>query len=85
MYELVWLPRARDELLAIAAATPDSARPLLIWAIGDIDYRLSRRPADEGESRPGNRRIAFSWPLVVVYEVDDVAHRVRIGHAWTHN
>jgi hypothetical protein len=85
MYALDWLHEALYELQAYWSGADPSRRALLEWAIMDLDYTLSRDPHNEGESRPGNYRVAFSYPLAVLYTVDDYRHLAQIHHVWTYH
>lgn len=49
MFQVVWSQRAMSELTAIWLSVGVNERPTLSWAITDLDYRLSRDPANEGE------------------------------------
>lgn len=84
MFSLDWLLDATDELQAYWSGTDGGRQALLEWAIMDLDYVLSRDPHNEGESRSGNYRVAFSYPLVVLYTVDDYLRLVKIHHVWTY-
>jgi plasmid stabilization system protein ParE len=80
MFRVIWTQMAVAELTAIWSAADDRRRKAIAWAMNDLDYVLSRKPKTEGESRLGDIRIAFSRPLVVLYEVDEGTRTVRIGH-----
>ena len=47
------------------------------------DYNLARDPHNEGESRSGNYRVAFSWTLAILFTVDDSRGLAQVHHAWT--
>lgn len=80
MHRVIWSATARDELTTIWLAADERKRRAITWAIDDLDYRLSRDPGTEGESRRGAVRIAFGRPLVVLFQVDEDARAVVIGH-----
>ncbi|HEY1190750.1 MAG TPA: hypothetical protein VGE74_24175 [Gemmata sp.] len=83
MYQVHWTDAARAELRATwNAALPGNA-PLLIWAVTDIAFRLERDPNNEGESRPQNTRVTFSYPLAVLFHIPTDA-AVWIHSVWRH-
>ena len=83
MYSLDWLHSALDELHALWGVADASQQAALEWAIMDLDYNLSRDPHNEGESRSGNYRVAFSWTLAILFTVDDSRGLAQVHHAWT--
>jgi hypothetical protein len=80
MYRVLWSATARDELTTIWLAADERRRRAITWALDDLDYRLSRAPGTEGESRRGSVRIAFERPLAILFEVDEDSRTVHIGH-----
>lgn len=81
MHRVIWAAAARAELAAIWNAAPATDDQLLIWAASDLTFRLERDPENEGESRPNNMRVTFSWPLAIWFEVVS-ANTVWIYHIW---
>jgi hypothetical protein len=81
MYRIIWAVDARAELATIWNSAPASDDQLLIWAISDLVFRLERDPEHEGESRHGNTRVTFSWPLAVWFEVVG-SNTVWIYNVW---
>lgn len=51
-------------------------------ASAELDRQLVRSPADVGESRSGNERVAFEGPLVVRFEVHDDERVVVVTNSW---
>jgi len=47
-------------------------------AVQRLDSELKRNPLDCGESREGNRRLAFESPLACEFSVDELDHWVRV-------
>lgn len=84
MHAIDWLHAAVDELQVLWTTADAAGRAVLEWAITDFDYRLARDPHNEGESRPGNYRVAFSWPLAILYTVDDDRGLAQIHHVWAY-
>jgi hypothetical protein len=83
MFTVRWLTVAADELQVAWTPADETQRAAIEWAINDLDYRLSRYPTEEGESRPGGYRVTFSWPLAILFAVHEDRQLVRIHHAWT--
>ena len=83
-WRLDWVQIALDELIAIWRGAPATRLALLEWAIADCNYRLVRDPENEGESRPQNTRVMFSWPLGVLFRVLPDTRQVRIHHVWAY-
>ena len=50
-------------------------RPDQVWI-------LAENGPNEGESRPGDRRITFVRPLAIVFRVDDSTRTVSVGQVW---
>jgi len=74
-YTVIWLRPAEQRLADIWLNAPD--RDAVTRAAHAIDQRLRRDPENEGESRPGGRRVLFSDPLGVFFRVfpdDRVVH-----------
>jgi hypothetical protein len=79
MFRVEWLQPAVDELTALWIQADSAQRQALTAASHAIDQRLSINPRGEGESRAGNRRIAFFPPLFVTFEIDDDHQTVVVG------
>jgi len=54
----------------------------IVSAILEIDRMLTIDAEVKGESRGEGRRIVFSPPLGVIFEVDWLTYEVTIGEAW---
>jgi hypothetical protein len=83
MYQVIWTTSARLELAAIWNSAQPADDQLLIWAVADIAFRLARDPNNEGESRPQDTRVMFSWPLGVLFDVPD-DKTVWVHSIWRH-
>lgn len=79
-YSVTWLPGAENELAAIWMASTD--RTAVTKAAAELDRRLAENGPDEGESRPGDRRITFVRPLAIIFEYDIAARTVTVGQVW---
>jgi hypothetical protein len=68
-YAVIWGDAVQDEVQRLHddAADPEA----VLHAVVRIGLELSQVPLSAGESREGNRRILFKFPLVVWYTVHD--------------
>jgi hypothetical protein len=66
-FTVIWQPAALNALADIWTTVTD--RNAVTDASEQIDRMLTRDPLNVGESRPGNQRVAFAFPLGVRYEV----------------
>jgi hypothetical protein len=85
MNPVPWDDAAYDEVADMwVRATPDE-RDRIEAAVNLLNARLRRDPLGQGESRGGNRRLAFFPPLAVLYRVNPdgsspyVLHVARYG------
>lgn len=65
MFRVEWLQIALDELTNLWTQSNSAQRQAITSASHALENRLRRDPANEGESRPGGRRITFVplWPF----------------------
>lgn len=81
-YEVVWTAAAEERL---AELWLDSRlRPRLAAAVAAIEARLERQGPEVGESREGNRRVAFEPPIVVVFSCNRKKRRVKVLYLWSY-
>jgi hypothetical protein len=79
-FTVLWDPDAEQEL---AALWLDSARRLDVTRAADaLEQKLQRNAPNEGESRPGGRRILFEDLLGILFRVDLPRRGVRVLHVW---
>jgi hypothetical protein len=64
MYQLKWSQRAFNEMNVIIQGAPDRKQEFAFW-LREITDELTAKPTNTGESRQGNRRIAFFGPFIV--------------------
>jgi len=79
-YQVLWVPAAEEELAQLWMETPQPNR--ITAAADEIDARLARTPADEGESRGPGRRILLVPPLGVTFELIPDDRLVRVLDVW---
>ncbi len=82
MYHVEWAKSARAELASTWVDADSTQREAITAATAKIDEVLTISPGEVGESRSGNRRIAFVPPLGVAFAVDDAKQRVKVLHVW---
>ena len=78
MFRVKWRQRALDELADIWTQANSAERKAITAASHEIDRRLSRDPAQEGESRSGGRRLTFEPPLSVVFQLEANGQTVTV-------
>ncbi len=83
MFRVMWLRTALDELAEVWARVDSTERKLITAATNNIDKRLERDPAKEGESRDARQRILFEFPLAIDFEVPSGQRVVRVLHVWS--
>jgi len=59
MFRVEWLQTTLDELMILWMQADATQRQAITTSSHTIDQRLSIDPFNEGESRPGGRRITF--------------------------
>jgi hypothetical protein len=79
-YHVLWVPGAEQRLADLWLNATD--RGAITKAPHAIDQRLRDDPLDDGESRPGGRRILFETPLAVLYRVIEQDMFVHVLHVW---
>jgi hypothetical protein len=79
-YTVVWIPEAEAEVTRLWAV--ERGRSDIALAVDAMDVMLGRTPVDVGESRDGNRRILFVWPLGVSYVVKESDRIVQVNKVW---
>jgi hypothetical protein len=80
MFRVEWLQVALDELMTLWMQADTTQRPAITTASHAIDQRLSSDPLNEGESRPGGRRITFVSPLAVRFQIEADGQTVTVLH-----
>jgi hypothetical protein len=75
-YRVVWDKRALEELDQIRRRLPDKEG--IQHVVSRINIQLTYQPTDAGESRHGNYRVLFKYPLVAWFEVNERLREVRV-------
>ena len=75
-----WLRTPLGDLASIWMASSD--RAAVTAAAAEIDRLLGLDPEQQGESRPGGRRIMFEMPLGVFFRVFPDQSLVEVVHVW---
>ena len=79
-YTVDWLPAAEQELADIWLRATD--RDTITQAAYALDLRLQDDPNDTCESRPSGRRIAFAFPMGILFRVLSDQQLVQVVHVW---
>lgn len=79
-FTVLWIPEAEAELARLWTGT--RTRAIVTHAVDAIDQVLRIAPDEVGESRDGNRRIFFAWPLAVTYVIKHDDRIVQINKVW---
>lgn len=82
-YSVIWLPDVEQELAAIWMQAGD--KTAITQSANQIDAALRRNAPNEGESRPGGRRILFVFPLGVIFRVLPDNRTVQVSRVWRVN
>lgn len=70
MFRVDWLQSALDELTTLWTSADSDDRVAITAATHVIERRLKANAPNEGESRPGGRRIIFAAPLAVTFRIE---------------
>jgi mRNA-degrading endonuclease RelE of RelBE toxin-antitoxin system len=81
-FSVMWSPNAEKRLAHQWLEVSD--RSQIARAANEIDSLLASRALEVGESRAGNRRILHSFPLGVIYSVNEQAATVLVIDVWRH-
>jgi plasmid stabilization system protein ParE len=79
-YAVFWTQEAYESLLDVASVLQVSEQ--VVRAVEEIHRLLAENPDQQGESRPGGRRIMFAAPIGVIYRMDARLRWVVISKAW---
>lgn len=82
MFQVAWVQVALNELAAIWVQADSATRQAITVASHMIEQELQTNPHDKGESREGEERVFFVYPLGVQFEIIDATLLVRVLHAW---
>ena len=80
MFQVEWLQTAVDEMTNLWMQADSTQRQAITAASHALEQRLKRDPANEGESRPGGRRITFIPPLAVRFQIEADGQTVTVLH-----
>jgi hypothetical protein len=78
MFRVEWLQIAVDELTTLWTQADSAQRQAITSASHALENRLRCDPANEGESRPGGRRITFVTPLAVRFQIEADGQTVTV-------
>lgn len=77
-FRVRWSHKMLEEVTRNWLQADADLRQAITVACHSIDQRLRSNPHDEGESRPGNRRITFVEPFAVFFRIEPEAQTVSV-------
>jgi hypothetical protein len=80
MFRVRWERTALNELTVAWLQADSTLRQAITAASQQVDQRLRADPRNEGESRPGRRRIMFAAPLAVTFRIERDGQTVSVLH-----
>lgn len=81
-FSVDWAQSSLDSLAALWIRADSAMRRAIREAVNEVDHRLRGDPLAQGESRGGNDRVLFVFPLGVRYEVQQAHRMVRVLAVW---
>lgn len=82
MYDVFWAPSALNDLTTLWLNADAKLREAITESAAQIDVILASWPNEVGESRTHDRRIAFEWPLGIIFQIQQPQQRVIVRHVW---
>ena len=82
MFRVEWLQEAVDELANIWVNADTGLRHRITIAAHTLDLELRTDPYRHSESRHGEDRVLFAYPLAVQIEIDLQERIVWVLHVW---
>jgi hypothetical protein len=82
MFSVRWKRSALNDLAELWTDADSEFRNALTKATNEIDTLLRNDPANQGESRPGGRRVMHNSPLGVLFKIDAQQSIVRVLQIW---
>jgi hypothetical protein len=83
MFTVRWKKSALNELAALWVQADAGMRKAITDATLAVDQGLRQDPNHKGESRVGEERVWFVFPLGVLFETEE-ASVVRVLHVWVY-
>jgi hypothetical protein len=77
-----WLQEAVNDLAAIWTRADSAQRSAITEATNRVDQELQTQPIHSSESREGEQRVLFIYPLGIRFEVDLQTRTVWVTHVW---
>jgi hypothetical protein len=81
-YSVRWMPAAVSMLSQIWIDADSESRREITESVDEIESSLRRTPLEVGESREGDRRIAFRDSLGLEFRVSEDDRLVHIVEVW---
>jgi hypothetical protein len=84
MFTVRWKRSALNELATLWTQADSVTREAITTATNEFDQALQQNPASKGESREGDVRILFIFPLGIRFDVDRQQSIVQVLHVWSY-
>ncbi len=82
MFRVEWFEGTLDDLTSLWVNADAQLRQAITTATHEIDQELAQDPFRKTESREGDERIYFHYPLGVIIEVDAQRRIVWVTEVW---
>jgi hypothetical protein len=82
MFTVLWGLEAMEDLTRLWTQADSPLRKAITVATHQMDKKLANDPENTGESRIGNERIDFVFPLSFRFDVDQSNKTVRVLQVW---
>lgn len=80
MYQVEWVDEALEELARFWTQANPEVRRAITSAVEALDRELQSDPYGESESRGGEMRVQFAYPLAIDFMVDSQQRIVWVSH-----
>ena len=80
MFRVDWLESSLNELTTLWTGADSRQRTAITAAAHAIEQRLMADATNEGESRPGGRRLMFAAPLAVTFQIEQDGATATVLH-----
>jgi len=82
MFRVEWIQDALDELMLLWMQADSALRQAITAAVHSVDLQLQSDPYHFSESRDGDERVLFAYPLGFQIEVDPEQGIVWVLNVW---
>lgn len=79
-YTVLWQAQAEETLAKLWTESPD--KQAIADAADSLDLWLAKNPRDLGESRDGNERVCFPYPIAALFSISESDMTVFVLKIW---